>query len=117
MKIVGLLGSLAIMAAWSTPLAAQTPPAASPAADDARAQAIARYIAATKAPLKHPLREATNVERRSIEVGKRGDGTSIEIDLTFPKPAGGKPVPVVVLLHGGLPDEATIRPKGSTPSR
>ncbi len=111
MKIVGLLGSLAIMAAWSTPLAAQTPPAASPAADDARAQAIARYIAATKAPLKHPLREATNVERRSIEVGKRGDGTSIEIDLTFPKPAGGKPVPVVVLLHGGLPDEATIRPK------
>ena len=54
-------------------------------------EAIARYIAATKAPLKHPLREATNVERRSIEVGKRGDGASIEIDLTFPKPAGGKP--------------------------
>lgn len=111
MKIVGLLGSLAMMAAWSTPLPAQTPSPSAPAADDARAQAIARYIAATKAPLRHPLRDAANVDRRSIEVGKRVDGTPIEIDLVFPQPASGKPVPVVLLLHGGLPDEATIRPK------
>ena len=111
MKIVGLLGSLAMMAAWSTPLPAQTPSPSAPAADDARAQAIARYIAATKAPLRHPLRDAANVDRRSIEVGKRADGTPIEIDLAFPQPASGKPVPVVLLLHGGLPDEATIRPK------
>jgi acetyl esterase/lipase len=111
MKIVGLLGSLAMMAAWSTPLPAQTPSPSAPAADDARAQAIARYIAATKAPLRHPLRDAANVDRRSIEVGKRADGTPIEIDLAFPQPASGKPVPVVLLLHGGLPDEAAIRPK------
>ncbi len=111
MKIVGLLGSLAMMAAWSTPLPAQTPSPSASAADDARAQAIARYIAATKAPLRHPLRDAANVDRRSIEVGKRADGTPIEIDLAFPQPASGKPVPVVLLLHGGLPDEATIRPK------
>ena len=111
MKIVGLLGSLAMMAAWSTPLPAQTPSPSAPAADDARAQAIARYIAATKAPLRHPLRDAANVDRRSIEAGKRADGTPIEIDLAFPQPASGKPVPVVLLLHGGLPDEATIRPK------
>lgn len=111
MKIVGLLGSLAMMAVWSTPLPAQTPSPSAPAADDARAQAIARYIAATKAPLRHPLRDAANVDRRSIEVGKRADGTPIEIDLAFPQPASGKPVPVVLLLHGGLPDEAAIRPK------
>ena len=118
MKIIGLLGSLALAAAWSTSLAAQTaaPPVAAPSpsptpADDARAQAIARYIAATKAPLRHPLRDAANVDRRSIEVGKRADGTPIEIDLVVPQPARGTPIPVVLLLHGGLPDEATIRPK------
>ena len=108
MKIVGLLGSFVLAAAASAPLAAmaQTPPAS-----DARAQAIARYLEATKATLKHPLRDAANVERHSEEVGKRLDGSPITIDLTAPKSTGGGPVPIVVLIHGGLPDEASIRPK------
>ena len=110
MKIAGLLAACAVLA--TCPMAtAQAPAPAAPSADDARAQAIVRYIAATKATLKHPLRDAATVERRSIEVGKRIDGSPIEIDLTLPQPAGGKPLPIVLLLHGGLPDEATIRPK------
>ncbi len=108
MKINGQLASLALVAALSAPVTsqAQTPPA-----NDARAQAIARYIEATKASLKHPLRDAANVDRHSAEVGKRSDGTPIVIDLALPQPSGGKPIPVVLLLHGGLPDEASIRPK------
>lgn len=82
-----------------------------PPADDARAQMIQRFIAATKAPLRHPLRAATDVERHSIDVGKRADGSSITIDLTLPKKIDGRPSPVAVLFHGGLPDEAWIRPK------
>lgn len=112
MKIVGLLGSLALMAMASVPLVshAQTP-APAPAANDARAQMIARFLEATRAPLKHPLRDATNVERHAGEAGKRADGSPIAIDLTLPKPAPGKTLPVVILIHGGLPDEASIRPK------
>lgn len=116
MKIVVLLGSLALMAMASAPLAvhAQTPapaPAPAPAANDARAQMIARFLEATRAPLKHPLRDATNVERHVGEAGKRADGSPIAIDLTVPKPAPGKSMPVAILIHGGLPDEASIRPK------
>lgn len=113
MKFAGLFAACAVLATWPIPVAqAQTPtPPAAPTADEPRAQAIARYIEATKATLKHPLREAVTVERRSIEVAKRADGSPIEIDLVVPKPAGGKPLPIVLLLHGGLPDEATIRPK------
>lgn len=110
MKIAGLLAACAVLATWPMATAQAQSPAA-PSADDARAQAIARYIAATKATLKHPLRDAATVERRSIEVGKRTDGSPLEIDLTLPQPAGGKSLPIVLLLHGGLPDEATIRPK------
>lgn len=110
MNIVRLLGLLALITTASTPhaLHAQTP---APAASDARAQMIARFLEATRAPLKHPLREATNIERRGEEVGNRADSSPIAIDLTLPKPVRDKPVPVVILIHGGLPDEASIRPK------
>ena len=69
---------------------------------------VARYLQATRAPLIHP---ATQEQPRRVrqEIGKRADGSPLVIDLTLPKP-GGKAGPAVVLLHGGLPDEAPIRP-------
>lgn len=91
---------------------AQTPqsPAPSPA-NDARQQAIARFMFTIRAQLKHPLRDAADVTRQTIEVGKRADGSPIEVDLTLPKNPAGKPLPVAVLVHGGLPDEAKPLPK------
>ncbi len=80
----------------------------------ARAQAapddeqVARYLHATRAPLIHP---AIPGEPRRVRkaIGKRADGSPLVIDLTLPQ-AGAKAGPAVVLLHGGLPDEAPIRP-------
>lgn len=67
------------------------------------------YLEAIRAPLQHRLRE-TNVVRAQIEIGKRRDGSPLVIHLTRPEAAQSKPLPVVLLLHGGLPDEAPIRP-------
>ncbi|TXL77687.1 alpha/beta hydrolase [Vineibacter terrae] len=72
-------------------------------------QLPAAYVEAIRSPLRHPLREAGVVRSRQT-AGARADGTPLMVDLTLPRQEAGKPVPVVVLVHGGLSDEAPIKP-------
>jgi len=98
------LAFAAVAAAAPLSACAQTPPSPD------QAQQIARYLETTRARLNYPVREEA-VERAAHEVGRRADGSPIVIDLTLPKGCAGKRVPVAILLHGGLPDEAPIRPR------
>ena len=81
----------------------------------ARAQAsdssrLASFLALTRLPLQHALRSA-DVQRTTLTIGKRADGTPFLVDVTRPVSSARTPLPVVLLVHGGLTDEAPIRPR------
>lgn len=69
-----------------------------------------RFVAMTRRPLKYDLKPERVDVRRDVAVGKRADGSALTLDLYLPKKPGATPQPVVLLLHGGLPDEIPIRP-------
>jgi len=82
----------------------------------ARAQAsdssrLASFLALTRLPLQHPLRTA-RVERTTATIGARADGSPFLVDITRPVASSDRaPLPVVLLVHGGLTDDAPIRPR------
>ncbi len=85
-------------------------------ASAARAQAtdssrLASFLALTRLPLQHPLRTA-RVERTTATIGARADGSPFLVDITRPVASSDRaPLPVVLLVHGGLTDDAPIRPR------
>jgi acetyl esterase/lipase len=74
----------------------------------------AEFFAMVKRHVQDPRREPAPgaIERREdLVTGKRSDGSPLHIDLALPASRGSAgPRPVVLLLHGGLPDEIPIRP-------
>jgi acetyl esterase/lipase len=68
------------------------------------------FVAMTRRPLQYDLKPERVDVRRDVAVGKRADGSPLTIDLYLPKTPGAKPQPVVLLLHGGIPDFVPIRP-------
>jgi len=68
-----------------------------------------QFVAMTRRPLQYDLEPERVDVRRDVAVGKRADGSPLTIDLYLPI-TGAKPRPVVLLLHGGIPDFIPIRP-------
>jgi acetyl esterase/lipase len=74
---------------------------------------VAEFFQLVKRHVQDPRRDREVTRRDDLVAGSRLDGSPLQVDLTLPRAsaAGGQTVrPVVVLLHGGLPDEAPIRP-------
>lgn len=53
-------------------------------------------------PLRHPLVSAT-VNQVEVTIGKRSDGSPVTVTLSKPKEASRDKLPVVLLIHGGVP--------------
>jgi acetyl esterase/lipase len=71
---------------------------------------LASFLVLTRKQLQHPLRAAT-VDRTTMTIGARVDGSPVVVDLTRPASPSRAPLPVVILVHGGLPDDAPVRPR------
>ena len=76
----------------------------------ANSKASEEFMARTRRPLKYDLKPERVDVRRDVAVGRRADGSAMTIDLYLPKQHGAKSQPVVLLLHGGLPDSIPILP-------
>lgn len=74
----------------------------------------AEFFAMVKRHVQDPRRDPAPgaIERRDdLVAGKRADGSPLLVDLSLPTSAKASGLrPVVLLLHGGLPDEVPIRP-------
>ncbi len=88
-----------------------------PAASEAAAQAqlsdsarLANFLVITRKPLQHPLRTAA-VKRSTMPIGTYADGSPMLVELTRPATSSRNPLPVVLLVHGGLSDDAPVRPR------
>lgn len=68
------------------------------------------FMAMIRRPLHYDLHLDRVVVQRDVAVGKRADGSELTLDLYLPKESTGTQRPVVLLLHGGLPDAIPIRP-------
>lgn len=90
-----------------TGLAASTARAQPQVSDSAR---LANFLVITRQQLQHPLR-TTTVDRTTMTIGKRADGSPFLVDVTRPASSGRTPLPVVLLVHGGLSDDAPVRPR------
>lgn len=55
-------------------------------------------------PLRHPLVD-TDVMKEEVTIGQRTDGSPVKITLSTPKGASKGKLPVVLLMHGGIPAE------------
>jgi acetyl esterase/lipase len=55
-------------------------------------------------PLRHPLVSA-DVVKEEVTIGQRADGSPIKITLSTPKGESKGKLPVVLLMHGGIPAE------------
>jgi len=88
-------------------LAAALPPLSHTQDRDKRSE---EFVAMTRRPLQYDLKPHLVDVRRDVAVGKRADGSPLTADLYLPKTPGAKPRPVVLLLHGGVPDAIPIRP-------
>ena len=55
-------------------------------------------------PLRHPLVNA-DVVKEEVTIGLRADGSPVKIMLSKPKGAAKGKLPVVLLMHGGIPAE------------
>lgn len=104
MPLFHFLATLVLALSFAHPAAAQQRAAADEANDRA-----ARFIEFTRMPLRHPLRTAA-IGRISHTVGKRADASPLVIDVTLP-PDKHAAAPVVLLIHGGVPDEVTTLPR------
>jgi len=71
---------------------------------------LASFLVLTRKQLQHPIRAAT-VDRTTMTIGNRVDGSPFVVDLTRPASPGRTPLPVVILVHGGLSDDAPVRPR------
>jgi acetyl esterase/lipase len=69
-----------------------------------------RFIAMTRRPLQYDLKPDRVDVRRDVAVGKRADGSALTLDLYLPKKPAATQLPVVLLVHGGLPDDISVRP-------
>ncbi len=77
----------------------------------ARSPQVEGFLAMVKRPLHYPLRPDRAEVQSDVRVGKRADGSDLVVDLYLPKRRGDdRPLPVAILLHGGLPDQAPVRP-------
>lgn len=94
-------------------LLALSPSSALPQASQAQ-----DFMAMTKRPLLYSVQTERVEVRAGLPIGKRSDGTALTIDLYLPKQTGAQTQPmakavlrpVALLLHGGLPDVAPVRP-------
>lgn len=73
-------------------------------------QQAERFIAMTRRPLQYELKPDRVDVKRDVAVGKRADGSALTLDLYLPKKPGAAKLPVVLLVHGGLPDDISVRP-------
>lgn len=55
-------------------------------------------------PLRHPL-IAADVAKEEVTIGRRADGSPVKITLSTPKGKSQDKLPVVLLMHGGIPAE------------
>ncbi|HTN96665.1 MAG TPA: alpha/beta hydrolase [Nordella sp.] len=55
-------------------------------------------------PLRHPL-VAADVTKEEVTIGGRADGSPVKITLSMPKGKSRDKLPVVLLMHGGIPAE------------
>ncbi len=55
-------------------------------------------------PLRHPLVSA-DVLKEEVTIGQRADGSPVKITLSTPKGEGKSKLPIVLLMHGGIPAE------------
>lgn len=55
-------------------------------------------------PLRHPLVTA-DVTKEGVTIGQRADGSPVKITLSTPKSESKGKLPVVLLVHGGIPAE------------
>lgn len=55
-------------------------------------------------PLRHPLVGA-DVVKEEVTIGQRADGSPVKITLSTPKGESNGKLPVVLLMHGGIPAE------------
>jgi acetyl esterase/lipase len=97
----------AVLTLAATVLAASSAIAQPQASDSAR---LANFLVITRKQLQHPLR-TTTVDRTTMTIGKRADGSPFLVDVTRPASSGRTPLPVVILVHGGLSDDAPVRPR------
>jgi acetyl esterase/lipase len=73
-------------------------------------QQAERFIAMTRRPLQFDLKPDRVDVRREVPVGKRADGSPLTLDLYLPKKPGAAVLPVVLLVHGGLPNDISVLP-------
>lgn len=55
-------------------------------------------------PLRHPLVSA-DVVKEEVTIGQRADGSPVKITLSTPESESKDKLPVVLLVHGGIPAE------------
>jgi acetyl esterase/lipase len=84
--------------------------AQSQSGDSRRDPRVAEYFAMVKRHVRYPIREHEIVVHRDMAAGRRSDGTTLTLDLSLPRRASPRAIPVVLMVHGGIPDEAPIRP-------
>jgi acetyl esterase/lipase len=96
-----------ILALTTIILAASASTAHAQPSDSSR---LASFLVLTRKQLQHPLRSA-RVERTTTTIGKRADGSPFLVDITRPVSSARTPLPVVILVHGGLSDDAPVRPR------
>lgn len=83
------------------------PLAALPQASSRQAE---EFMAMVQRPLMHAVHPERVDVRAALPVGKRKDGSALTVDLYLPKQPATQTRPIALLLHGGLPDVAPIRP-------
>lgn len=82
-----------------------------PAAAQTRSPQAEEFLAMVKRPLRYPVRPDRAELQSDLRIGWRADGSDLVVDLYLPKQRGDdRPLPVAILLHGGLPDQVSVQP-------
>ena len=68
------------------------------------------FMAMVKRPLLYAIQPDLVDVRAGLTIGKRRDGSALTVDLYLPKETTTQLRPAALLLHGGIPDVAPVRP-------
>ena len=77
------------------------------AQDDSRAR---EFMEMTRKPLQYELQPERVTVHEDVRIGSRADGSAFTIDLYVPQASATAPLPVALLVHGGLPDGIPVLP-------